>query len=1043
MIKDCIYYTQVAKFSINIFIFIIFKKDKTHAIDKHNSKKFVKKMFRCNQYFYNLVLQYHVYVHILYGKINLTRKVGKKLMKKSIKVIALTALAAGMLAGCSSGGPVEPNWNWQDRQAMKENLHGYVLPYVKGVSDLEVEVLESVGYVIVSGGEISSEDLAVYASNFKAEDGWVDLYAEEAEPEPEPEPEPDPVSALRARLLGEGEEDPVDPEPEPEPEPVFEYMFEKRFEIGEGGRYVHVEFGSYDLDDNPAEGGNFVLYALDPYEYSFPRDDIDAATLAMGSTISVPSLEADHYRFYDRDGLTAVLCYLDSEEPDAGYCKILEAAGFYVYPPEEYEGDVYYLADSADEKYGLICSWIDDMFVIQLASPLYSHSFPSAELNAIAEETFGSSVEVVPFEEALYYDFREEYDAAFCYGVDPETAALDYTEALEAAGWHVYGEDPYEEFYFADAPDFSYCVYYNVLFDDVLVVALASRVSVEEFPAEDFGVLTDYYFYSEVVPASIEADYYFFSYAGLCACFGLSEAEAEGYGDLLEAEGWVVSFYTEELYEDGPIAHFAWAPLDESWGTTYNIMYYYQDGVLVIGLINMLYFQDDVWNADAIAEIFTACEETQYDVPAFVATSEETWFQTELYLSWGLFPAGVDVYVVNYTDDDVETYLDALEAAGWEIVLDEEYGDYTATKAFPELKGIATIQIMFYAEDGYIDIYMSFGLDPIPSAEFPAEAVAAFLASEGFTETIPAFTSELATGFEFADTYRVKVTVESGDEEAALAAYLEDLEAAGWTEFGPDSYGDMQYIGPTGELLICPWLSSYGQLLYIDFYEAPSAEWPAEDIADFLAYYGITAEVPAFSNTELMLGVEFDSYYGYIQVSTSDGAQALTSYVADLTAAGWEEYGEDDYGDMQYIGPTADLLLTPYYYGTSLYIGFASVPVAPEADWPAEDIAATLSGLGATETLPAFEGEADGFNWYSSSLKLVMTISGGDEAEDAAVESYVATLLAAGWTEAGPDSYGDMHYTSPNGELDVCPWAGYKWGNDGYVVVDVALNSNN
>ena len=43
----------------------------------------------------------------------------------------------------------------------------------------------------------------------------------------------------------------------------------------------------------------------------------------------------------------------------------------------------------------------------------------------------------------------------------------------------------------------------------------------------------------------------------------------------------------------------------------------------------------------------------------------------------------------------------------------------------------------------------------------------------------------------------------------------------------------------------------------------------------------------------------------------------------------------------------------------------------------------------------------------------------------AAIASYQADLVAAGYTEAGEDSYGDMHYASPNAELDICAWNYY------------------
>ena len=55
---------------------------------------------------------------------------------------------------------------------------------------------------------------------------------------------------------------------------------------------------------------------------------------------------------------------------------------------------------------------------------------------------------------------------------------------------------------------------------------------------------------------------------------------------------------------------------------------------------------------------------------------------------------------------------------------------------------------------------------------------------------------------------------------------------------------------------------------------------------------------------------------------------------------------------------------------------------------------------------------------------------------DAFIAAYQAQLLAAGWKESYLDSYGDQHYRSPNGQIEICAWNYYN-----YMRVDINLMS--
>ena len=94
-----------------------------------------------------------------------------------------------------------------------------------------------------------------------------------------------------------------------------------------------------------------------------------------------------------------------------------------------------------------------------------------------------------------------------------------------------------------------------------------------------------------------------------------------------------------------------------------------------------------------------------------------------------------------------------------------------------------------------------------------------------------------------------------------------------------------------------------------------------------------------------------------------------------------------------------------------------SVDVANINDEIAADLSATLS---ITDPLPVCTGAVKDFKYIPDGHQLVVAVEAG--AEDAFVTQYKADLATANYVEAGEDKYGDMHYNSPEGNLDVCVW---------------------
>ena len=87
-----------------------------------------------------------------------------------------------------------------------------------------------------------------------------------------------------------------------------------------------------------------------------------------------------------------------------------------------------------------------------------------------------------------------------------------------------------------------------------------------------------------------------------------------------------------------------------------------------------------------------------------------------------------------------------------------------------------------------------------------------------------------------------------------------------------------------------------------------------------------------------------------------------------------------------------------------------------------DEIAAGLaSELSIDDALPAaFTSNPIDYSFSPSYRQLAIKVEEGKE--DEFLAQYVADFLAAEYTEAGEDKYGDMHYTSKEGNLDVCVW---------------------
>ena len=397
-----------------------------------------------------------------------------------------------------------------------------------------------------------------------------------------------------------------------------------------------------------------------------------------------------------------------------------------------------------------------------------------------------------------------------------------------------------------------------------------------------------------------------------------------------------------------------------------------------------------------------------------------------------------------------------LNAAGAEVASGEAVevnaqsitftlGNSDSTKTNGQIR-VTGFTVSYYGEGGGSTTDTS-GTQPLP-ADWPADEIAEDLAAAGVTDPVPAYSGSDASDFSYysGDQGRqICWVVAEGGEPASIATYQADLLNAGFEEAGADQYGDMHYTSLTGQFDICAWngedIDEPGYV-FVDI-EIKGPTVTSLNFDDFVAAYaqvGIEGVVIPDYEGEAISPAFQEEYNAYFISGSS--AEEMEAFVAALKEAGWV-LEQDQYGD--YSGLYADTYAQVYvgnYIGVTGYdciiVQFGVYTPSSET-FPSGEISATLAALGVTDEVPAYSGtDSNEFYFYSSDLQISWVVAEGEEADS--VATYQADLLAAQYTEAGADEYGDMHYTSPNGELDVSVWNGATYGYTGRVFVDIAVN---
>lgn len=842
-------------------------------------------------------------------------------MKKSIKLLTLSLLTAGMVASCGGDpGPAGPQTDWSDEQkaAMREQLYGEVLPWVDDQPDLAWEGKN--GYFMALGDEVEYTELAAYAAKFTAdpEDGW--------------------------KLAGSSKDATTGH--------VIMYTYEKKVEVeGEGERYVQAQFASIDSKGYFLENGNFFLYAEDPYVYTWNEAAVKYGNY-VGSEfksefIAIPEVAADRYEFYDsttKEGVPFALlnCYTsDTEAAEKFYAALgLSEDEWHIYPghEDEEEGIFFYMADSPDGKYGIQYYYDseDGCLTIFVSEANYLYEFPLAELNAAIRAT-GSELEAVALE-GYRYDVLSGsgYFYVMVY-VDeiPVETDLGYTDLLLAADWYSNGLVESVQMYVAeDHPHYEDVVaslrYFFLPNEDQdenpggrLVIGVEKGTAfLDALPVSDLKSYTSYYYSSaEVIPDVDVATLYVTNLDMDCVGIYYDSTEPDGgYSGILTDAGWNVSFYTSEL-EDGTVVFYAFSP-----DYYYGIAYTHLGDQLAIQYFDSYEVEYEVgeWTGveKGIEELFAIVGAYAFEIPALSVASAEAYFAVNMVPDSDGYPEGTWVYIEGATQSEFETYISSLTTAGW--VVDED-STLEAGHAKKDDEGAyyGYVEIEWYGmQDQDENWYFAIELFYTPAMpekfdEIPADLVNAFLAEKGYEGSpveFGAFTIAHEGGyFEVDDSY-----VQYGYPyfvyancitSSECASFITACQSKGWvitSDVDPNSPNDviMTYMpgGVNSGVSMSISDSSDAEdiesgYVMIGFsWSKPFThvdEFPLTELNSFLSTYGLGFSfeaAPIASESGFDYKTDASGGYNYLRIDVSGNQfEALIASLSDELAAGGYE----------------------------------------------------------------------------------------------------------------------------------------------------------
>lgn len=328
----------------------------------------------------------------------------------------------------TSSSQADPDWLAREKDIFKNYFYGVTIPFpnLKGLKVLSYD--EEDGVAFTYGGTSTPEFLASYAALY--DNSWED----------------DSTAGT---------------------EGVTSYYYSKTKKVttAEGDRYVEVLFCGVNLDTGyfTSDGtGSFYIQISDPYKYSWPKTDVDAALELFGATDTVPAYAADRYVVNDRylttNNLLAVFAFTTDVEAQTKYGAQLVAAGYTLKGTSSDDFDIYY---SVNEQVEVDVHYEEDEQVLDIyigkitnsggGSGSSVTSWPANLVETFLRDVLETEEDLPAFTGGTSYEIHDSYmdeGMLWMYIDSTENAFNAYETALENAGYEYqttdsYGDDIY------------------------------------------------------------------------------------------------------------------------------------------------------------------------------------------------------------------------------------------------------------------------------------------------------------------------------------------------------------------------------------------------------------------------------------------------------------------------------------------------------------------------------------------------------------------------------------------------------------------------
>ena len=470
-------------------------------------------------------------------------------------------------------------------------------------------------------------------------------------------------------------------------------------------------------------------------------------------------------------------------------------------------------------------------------------------------------------------------------------------------------------------------------------------------------------------------------------------------------------------------------------------------GYTIVNLYNWSQVDPRESATSKLASFYADTFNVNVSVP-FSAFNEDAYFSFSAY---GDDEMDIRVYYIE--DEEVDTFAEALDTAGWTV---EEDWYYTYICTDPVTGAVLNLDAWYLDYYGYLMIEAvweepSGGETPELPSVTPAEAyeaLNAFYTAQGVdVGEIPVYAAaDPEARFDIsestADAFIIDVygaTIAENDD------YADALEAANWKV--EDGQYDGEYIAKKGDAVL--YIYDYTYLdgsIRLAFTVKLTAADVSEYVEEYFASYGIAASMPLYqaASNDVFYSVEEDFWYGdfYVYVEGTTAAE-MNSFVELLknndwkliaTADGAYQLAYGDFGIVPYV-IVYDMLEDDGYVMLDFYLGYAKIT---DNTVLSKGIEGFFNGYGLACTVPVYDvadpasySRADDYQ-YVDEYTCLVTIYKTNEDE---MDAYADKLAAAGWDV----EYDHGTYYASYGDFGVIPGLIFELTDDSTVEIQCTL----